>query len=340
MGSSHGHSRIIRLAYFEHPSYVPLLHRSFELWRELEASSGERLLNVTGSIDAGWPGSRVFEGSLQSCRVHDLEHEILTAQDVAARFPAYRLPEGMHAIFQPDGGFLDPERCIAAHVALARSSGAEVTTGQRVLGWTRAQGGVVVHLDGEDVRARQLVTCAGPWTAKILPGLATLLRPERQVVAWFATREPGPFDPGNFPVFVMESGPGIFYGFPMHGTPGFKIGKYHHRGELVDPDSMDRSVHDADEDVLRECVREVFPLANGPMLHSSACIFTNTPDEHFIIDRLPGAPEVLVVSACSGHGFKFCSVIGEIVADLVTRDATSHDITPFGLGRFPTPLPS
>lgn len=338
-GSSHGLTRIIRLAYFEHPSYVPLLRRSFELWRELEAESGQRLLHVTGAIDAGAPGTRVFEGSLQSCRIHGLAHEVLSAADVASRFPAYRMPRGMRAVFQPDGGFLEPERCIESHVSLARSSGAELTAG-RVQGWTRVNDGVVIHLDGEDVRARQLVTCAGAWTGAVVPALAPLLRPERQVVAWFATQDRGLFDPRRFPVFVMECDTGLFYGFPEHGPPGFKIGKYHHRGEQVDPDTMDRSVHPADETVLRACVSGVFPAADGPVLRSSTCMFTNTPDEHFIIDRLPGAPEVLAVSACSGHGFKFCSVIGEIVADLVTRDATSHDISLFRLARFSSPPPA
>ena len=333
-GSSHGLSRIIRLAYFEHPSYVPLLRRAFTLWRELEDESGERLLHVTGAIDAGLPESRVFEGSLESCRVHGLRHEVLSADQVNQRFPGYHLPAGFSAVFQPDGGFLEPEKSIRACAKLASAHGAQIRTGSTARVWSRTTDGVVVHLDDGDVIARQLVVCAGAWTAALVPSLAPLLRPERQVVGWFEVRESASFEPERFPVFVMTTAAGTFYGFPEYGVPGFKIGKYHHRSEAVDPDNVNRVVDSSDEAVLRECVESVFPGANGSMLRASTCIFTNTPDEHFIIDRLQDAPEVLVVSACSGHGFKFCSVIGEIVADLVTAGSTRHDLSLFKLDRF------
>ena len=335
-GSSHGLSRIIRLAYFEHPSYVPLLRRSFALWRELEVESGERLLHVTGAIDAGLPGSRVLEGSLRSCQVHKLPHEALTADEVNRRFPGYGLPAGYRAVFQPDGGFLEPEKCIGAYAAAAARRGADIRTDVRVRGWSRTTDGIVVHLPDEEIRARQLVICAGAWTPTFVPSLAPLLRPERQVVAWFAVRDNDAFSPGRFPVFVMQTPDGYYYGFPQHGVPGFKIGKYHHRSESVEPDTMDRSVSAEDEALLRECIRSFFPAADGDVVRASTCIFTNTPDEHFIIDRVPGAPEVLVVSACSGHGFKFCSVVGEIVSDLVTRGETLLDISLFKLDRFAT----
>jgi sarcosine oxidase len=335
-GSSHGLTRIIRLAYFEDPSYVPLLRRAFALWRELEQESGEQLLHVTGAIDAGVPGSRVFEGSLESCRVHGLPHEVLGAMELNRRFPGYRLPPDFKAVFQPDGGFLEPEKCIRACARLSTAGGAEVITGQRVLGWSRDAGGVLVYLDDREIRARQLIVSAGAWTPKLIPSLSPLLRPERQVVAWFGVSDDDAFATDRFPVFVMNTPEGHFYGFPQFGVPGFKIGKYHHRSELVDPDNMNRVVDDEDVAVLRDCVRSIFPAANGPVVQSSTCIFTNTPDEHFMIDRLPDAPEVLVVSACSGHGFKFCSVIGEIVADLVSTGSTRHDVSLFRLARFPS----
>ena len=333
-GSSHGLSRIIRLAYFEHPSYVPLLQRSFALWRELEAESGEQVLHVTGAMDIGLPGSHVYEGSLESCRVHGLRHEVLSADDVNHRFPGYHLPPGYMAVFQPDGGFLEPETCIRAFTRLAVEHGAHVNVRQQVRAWSREAGVVTVHLDQGDVRARQLIVCAGAWTPALVPSLAPLLSPERQVVAWFAVSDDAAFAPATFPVFVMTLPDGHYYGFPQHGVPGFKIGKYHHRAEHIDPDTMNRVVLTEDEAVLRACVSEVFPAANGPVVRSSTCIFTNTPDEHFIIDRLPDTPEVLVVSACSGHGFKFCSIVGEIVADLVTEGETRHDLSLFGLNRF------
>ena len=334
LGSSHGLTRIIRLAYYEDPSYVPLLRRAFALWRDLELESGERLLHITGAIDAGVPGSRVFEGSLESCRVHGLPHEVLTAEEVNRRFPGYRLPAGFRAVFQPDGGFLEPEQCIRAFARLSLGLRASVITGQKAIGWSREPGGVIVHLDDREIRARQLVVTAGAWMPKLVPSLAPLLRPERQVVAWFAVRDDDEFATDRFPVFVMNTSDGHFYGFPQFSVPGFKIGKYHHRSEVIDPDDMNRTVSAEDVEVLRDCVRTIFPTADGAVLRSSTCIFTNTPDEHFIIDRLPEAPEVLVVSACSGHGFKFCSVIGEVVADLVTGGSTRHDLSLFRLQRF------
>ena len=333
-GSSHGLSRIIRLAYFEHPSYVPLLRRAFRLWRDLEEASGEQLLHVTGALDAGLPGSRVFEGSLESCRVHNLPHEVLAGSEVNRRFPGYALPDEFKAVFQPDGGFLEPERCIQAHVRLAQGLGARVLTGARVRTWSQQDDLVAVQLDGEEIHARQVVTCAGAWTPKLVPSLAPLLRPERQVVGWFGVEDASAFAFGRFPVFVMTTPDGHFYGFPQHGVPGFKIGKYHHRSEPVDPDAMRGDTDATDEAVLRDCVRSCFPGANGPLLRASTCIFTNTPDEHFIIDRLPDMPLALVVSACSGHGFKFCSVVGEIVADLVSGGETEHDLSLFRLDRF------
>lgn len=333
-GSSHGLTRIIRLAYFEHPSYVPLLRRAFSLWRDLEEEAGERLLHVTGAIDAGLPGSRVFEGSLESCRIHGLHHEILAAGQVNARFPGYNLPAGYVAVFQPDGGFLEPEKCTRAHASLAVRHGAELRTGVRVAGWRRDDGGVVVASDGDPVYARQLVICAGAWTSHLLPSLAPILTPERQVVGWFGLTEEEVFDPGTFPVFVLTTPHGHFYGFPEFGARGFKIGKYHHRSESADPDAPRREVDPEDERVLRECVSGFFRGADGPLLRASTCMFTNTPDEHFIVDRVPGAPETLIVSACSGHGYKFCSVIGEAVADLATQGRATHDLSLFHLGRF------
>jgi sarcosine oxidase len=333
-GSSHGLSRIIRLAYFEHPLYVPLLQRAYSLWRDLERDSGTRLLHITGGLDAGPPGSRIPEGSLESCRVHGLRHEVLRGAEVNERFPGYRMPADYLAVFQPDGGFLAPELCIRTHVTEAIRHGAVVRIGERVMGWSRDANGVSVRLTDDEVRARQVVITAGAWMPKVVPSLSSLLRPERQVVAWFGVSDGPAFEPGRFPIFVMTTPTGHFYGFPQHEVPGFKIGKYHHRSELVDPDRVNRAVDADDEAVLRECVSSFFPGANGPVLRASTCIFTNTPDEHFIIDRLPDVPEALVVSACSGHGFKFCSVIGEIVADLVADGETPHDLSLFKLGRF------
>ena len=333
-GSSHGLTRIIRLAYFEHPSYVPLIRRAFELWRGLESEAGERLLHVTGGLDVGAPGSLVFEGSRRSCTDHDLPHAILTGAGVRRRFPAWRIGDEAAAVYQPDGGFLLPERCILAHAAGARKAGAVFHEHDPVVAWEAAGGQVRVRTASATFEAGQLVLSAGAWMAALLPDLARLMRPERQVLGWFAIANRPAFAPARFPVFVHEADEGIFYGFPEYGAAGFKIGRYHHLAETVDPETIDRVCHARDEAVLRAAVERYFPDAGGPLLRSVVCMFTNTPDEHFIVDRHPGAAEVLVVSPCSGHGFKFCSVIGEIVADLATGGRTAHDISHFRLSRF------
>ena len=335
LGASHGQSRIIRLAYAEHPDYVPLLRRAYALWRELEASTGEKVLIVTGGIDAGAEQSATVKGSLASCAIHSLPHECLDATALTRRFPGYRLALHMVAVYQPDAGFLLPERCVLAHAQAARLAGAEIRTHERVLRWDTDERGVEVETGTDRYRARKLVVTAGPWTRALVPMLGPLAVPERQVMLWTAPVTPEYFECSSFPVFNMEAPEGRFYGFPMYGIPGFKIGKYNHRRERIDdPDTMDRSCHPEDEEVLREAIRRYFPDANGPALEMKACIFTNSPDEHFILDTLPDRPNVAIAAGFSGHGFKFCSVVGEIMADLVTAGRTEHDIGLFRLGRF------
>jgi len=334
MGSSHGVSRIIRLAYAEHPDYVPLLRRAYALWRELESEAGERLLIITGGIDAGARESATVKGALESCSIHRLDHEVVDAVELARRHPGYRLPRAMVAVLQPDAGFLLPERCILAHVAAARKLGAEVRTGERVLSWAAEGGEVAVTTARDTYRARRLVICAGAWARTLAPQLQELAVPERQVLIWTAPLKPERFALGAFPVFNMEAEEGRFYGFPVYGVPGFKIGKYHHRCERVDPDRMERACRPEDEAVVREAIRRYFPDADGPALDMKACLFTNSPDEHFIIDFHPGHPQVAIAAGFSGHGFKFCSVVGEIMADLALEGRTRFDIGMFRLTRF------
>jgi sarcosine oxidase len=333
-GSSHGLTRIIRLAYFEHPSYVPLLRRAFALWRELQQGLSEPLLHVTGGLDVGWAGSEVFEGSLRSCREHELPHEVLDARALAARFPGWVPAGNTQAVYQPDAGFLTPERCIATHTARALEAGATIRYREAVLAIATDSTGVTVRTDQGRYSAGQLILSAGPWMADLAPVLAPVLSPERQVLGWFDIAQPAHFAPDRFPVFVLDAEEGRYYGFPEYDVPGFKIGCYHHHAERVHPDTMSRDVTSADEATLRRAVARYFPDANGAMRRSATCLFTNTPDEHFIIDRAPGDPQVLLVSPCSGHGFKFCSVVGEICADLIEHDHTPHDIGLFRLNRF------
>jgi sarcosine oxidase len=333
-GSSHGVNRIIRLAYLEHPSYVPLLRRAYALWRELESRAGETLLFITGSLDIGSPGSQTYEGSILSCRLHDLEHEILSAADVNQRFPGYRLPPDVRAVYQRDGGFVLAERSVAAHAAAATALGATIHDGETVLAIDNAGSHVTVRTDRGQYAAERVVVTAGAWAASLLKELAPLAVPERQVLMWTAVSDGSRFHPSSFPVFNLELPFGRFYGFPEFGIPGFKIGKYHHRGEVVAPDAVDRRIDPEDERVIRAAIRSCFPDADGPVVHATTCMFTNSPDEHFIVDTWPADRRVVIAAGFSGHGFKFCPVIGEVLADLATRGATRHDITLFRLARF------
>lgn len=333
-GSSHGVTRIIRLAYHEHPSYVPLMRRSYELWRDLEAAANEQILHITGSIDAGPPGSSNFAGSLLSCEEHDLPHEVLTSAELTRRFPGYRLPSETMSVFQGEGGFLLPERCISLFAERAQEAGAAVHTTERTIEWQPIDNGIRVTTDRGEYEAETLVISAGAWASKLLPGLGAAAIPERQVLAWIETQRPELFTPQVFPVFNAIVDEGKFYGFPEFGIPGFKIGKYHHLEENVDPDTIDREPNSQDEAALRDFTEKYFPDAAGATSSMKVCMFTNSPDEHFIIDRLPDSPQVVVAAGFSGHGFKFSSVVGEILADLAIDGSTSHDIDMFRLARF------
>ncbi len=334
-GSSHGVTRIIRLAYYESPAYVPLLKRAYELWREASQAAGETLLVTTGSLDAGPADSDVFQGSLLSCREHGLAHEVLTGTQVNARHPGYRLPDDFAAVFQPDGGFVLSERAIVAHATLAMAAGAEIHAREAVLDWAPiAGGGVRVTTSRGTYEAGRLVLSPGAWIGDFVLALKSIAVPERQVLGWFQPAHPERFMPAAFPVLNLKVDEGRYYLLPVHDVPGLKIGLYNHLKERGHPNSLSREVTADDEAVLRRCIARYFPDADGPVMTLKSCMFTNTPDEHFIIDTLTGQPEVVVVSPCSGHGYKFASVVGEIVADLATS-ATSHfDLSMFGLARF------
>ena len=339
-GSSHGLTRIIRLAYYESPKYVPMLRRSYELWDRLQSEAGEPLLHITGSLDVGWEDSRTVRGSLEACREHGLEFTRLTASELHARYPGYELPPGMMALFQPQGGLLVPERCVIAHVEGARRAGATVVENQRVLDWDASATGVRVRTAGASHDAARLVITAGPWARALVPALSGLAVPERQVVMWTAVEDESLFALDRFPVFNLQASRDDsehYYGFPIHGRRGFKIGRYHHRQERGNPDDLSRQTDAEDEALLRVALRRFFPRANGAALALETCLFTNSPDGHFILDHLDGLPNVAVAAGFSGHGFKFCSVIGEIMADLVTEGQSRLDLRMFSAARFSRP---
>jgi sarcosine oxidase len=337
-GSSHGRTRIIRLAYYEDPSYVPLLRRAYELWRELSARTGQELLRITGSLDVSTPSGGIFPRSLASCELHSLDHEVLTSAELSRRFPGYRFPDDYFALYQPDGGILDPERCVAAHLSAAAEAGATIRIDERVLGVEPGTGDaatVIRTTAGEHV-AERVVFAAGPWTRELVPHVQALAVPERQVVGWFQPEDAALFESERFPVFNVQVDEGHYYGFPFDREGGgVKVGRYHHLEEQVDPSGYDRAIHPRDEAILREFVARYLPTANGKMVRAETCLFTNSPDEHFIIDRLD--ERSVVAAGFSGHGFKFCSVVGEILGDLAIDGTTRHDIGLLRLDRFALP---
>ena len=331
---SHGETRIIRLGYFEHPSYVPLLRRSYQLWRELEAASGRKLMRITGIVEIGPSYGALITGTLAASREHQLPHEILGAAETMRRFPPFRIPQDYLGVFQPDGGFVAVEAAIEAMVALARAAHAEVWTGVKVLSVARAGHGVRVVTSQGELEARVAVVAAGPWLEDLVPDLPVRLQVTREVMAWFKPRHPAPFAPGRFPVFILESRHGMHYGFPASPAGTVKIAKHHHRDESVHPDDAPRPWSTGDEILIRPVLAEHIPAADAPLAAAKTCLYTVTPDHDFIIDQLPGAPQILIASPCSGHGFKFAPVIGEILADLALDGGTAHDIRRFRLSRF------
>jgi sarcosine oxidase len=332
-GSSHGATRIIRLAYWEHPSYVPLVRRAFELWRALEAAAERQLLHLTGVAEIGPPDGVLVRGTLASAQQHGLQHEVLAASDVMRRFPAFQLPSTYVGVVQAEGGFLEAEPAIHALLTLAQAAGAELRTGEIVCAVESRADGVRVITDRAVIEAGAAIVTAGAWTKSLLRTLAAPLRATRQVMAWFAPREPSLFAPERFPVFLIESRHGLHYGFPCFG-PGIKVALHHHRNETIDPDENKRAVSADDEALIRTVLADFLPSANGGRVDAQTCLYTMTPDGDFLIDRVPGAENVVVASPCSGHGFKFAPVIGEILADLAIEGATRHDIARFSLARF------
>jgi sarcosine oxidase len=332
-GSSHGETRIIRLAYFEHPSYVPLVRRAYALWRELERAAGRRLLHVTGIAEIGPTDGELVAGTLAAARLHDIPYEILTARDIMQRYPAFRLSPDMVGVVQPDGGYLEAEASIQSLLALAQKHGAEVRFGEQMRTVEATSDIARIVTDRATIETGAAIVAAGPWISSVLPDAALPLRITRQVMGWFAPKNDADFGPDRFPVFLIESAHGVHYGFPQHGV-GVKVAKHHHADETVDPETYDRNVSAHDEALIRAAITDHLPGVDGPLVDAKTCLYTVAPDGDFIIDRLPGAAAILVASPCSGHGFKFAPAIGEILADLATGRQTTCDISRFRIDRF------
>lgn len=325
LGSFVGKTRVTRTAYFEHPDYVPLLRRAWDRWLALERETGEKVLFPTGGLYVGAPGSEIVNGVLRSARVHGLAHEVLDAAELRRRHPWLRA-DGMVAVSEERAGYLVPERAIAAHLAVAERHGAEIRFEDPVDDWSSEPdgSGVNVHTaHGTLARARSLVLAAGAWLSDLVPGLALPLAVERVPLFWYEPADPAPFR--EIPVYIVGTAQGSFYGFRYLDEQGLKVAK-HGTGEAALPDRLDRELRAGEDAPVRAFLERHMPAGVGPLRGWKLCMYTRTPDEHFIVDRHPRYPSVVFASACSGHGFKFASVMGEILADLALEGATALPI--------------
>jgi sarcosine oxidase len=324
-GSSHGETRIIREAYFEHPLYVPMVQRAYELWRALEGESGATLLRETGGVMIGRADSQLVQGAHGSAKLHGLRFEMMTAGEVRERFPALHPERDMIAVWEPRAGVLFPEACISAYLTRARHHGAELRYEEPVLRWESDGDCVRVITPQGEYHARQLVLAAGVWVG----ALAELpLQIERQTLFWFDQTASETFAPAHCPVHLWQfDGLRFFYGFPDFGG-GVKVA-FHHGGETTTVATIRREISSEEIEDIRAAVKRFVPAAGGTLRSSTVCMYANTPDEHFLIDRHPMHRQVLIASACSGHGFKFAPVVAEIVADLAQDKQPGFDLSLF-----------
>ena len=338
LGSSGGRSRMIRRAYFEDPGYLPLLAAAWESWDRLGAAAGEMFVEVIGGLYAGPLDSDIFRGSVESAQVQGLPHEALDAAEIRRRWPVFTVGDEMGGLYDPGAGMIRPEQAIAAQLRLAQDAGAELRFRERVVEWRRgSRGEIEVETDLGAYAADFLVIAAGAWTTSLLSDLMLPLEVERVPVFWFEPQVPiADVSAGRLPTWLLDTAEdGTFYGFPYDPEVGLKVSR-HHSGDVVDPATVDRNERPADIERVRRFSRSFFPAADGPVQSSLVCLYTNTPDLGFVVDVHPTEPGVAYASVCSGHGFKFAPVIGEVLADLALTGTTSQPVDPFRASRFAT----
>jgi sarcosine oxidase len=333
-GSSHGQTRVIRKAYSDHPDYVALLHRAYERWFDLEQRQSRSLFTVCGCLTLGLPHGDRVSGVLQSARQHNLPVEQLTASEVRRRFPVFNIGDDFVGVLEQAAGFLRVEDCVIAYVDEARRLGAELRSHEVVLSWEANGTGVVVRTPGGNYGAERLIVSAGAWAGRALAELCLPLTVRRMVLSWHATTGDGRFQPDCFPVYRAQVPEGVFYGFPVIDDQGHKIARSDSGTDIGDPATLDRTFSPADAAECRPFLDRYLPAVSGPLRSGHVCMYTMTPDRHFILDRHPYHPNVVVAAGFSGHGFKFASVVGEILADLVDTGRTNLPISLFRIGRF------
>jgi sarcosine oxidase len=322
-GSSHGYSRLTRTAYYEHPDYVPLLRRAHALWRELERESAENILHLVGGLYLGPHDGELVGGSLRAARQHELPHTLLSRETLARQYPQFTVPDDWVGVYETEAGFLLPELAISACVDRALHAGADVHAHEPVRSWHAEATEVAVTTARETYRAGHVVFAGGAWSDRLVHDLGVDLHVTRQVLGWVWPRQPETFRRGVLPVWMIDrAGGAVYYGFPLQTlSPGLKVA-LHAPMQRTDPDRVERGILPGDEETFRPCLRNHLPAADGPLLALRTCLYTNSPDGHFIVGRHPRHERVLLAAGFSGHGFKFAPVIGEAIADLAQAGKT------------------
>jgi sarcosine oxidase len=333
-GSSHGQTRVIRKAYYEHPDYVPLVCRAYERWYDLEQRCGRRLLVECGCLNTGPPNGELVPGALRAATQHGLPVESLSAGELRRRFPAFRFGDDIAAVLEREAGFLFVEDCVRSHAEQAQRLGAKLRVDEAAVSWQVTAGGVEVRTARESYAAHRLIITAGAWAGQVLTDLGLPLVVLRKPVFWFGTSDNAALRRDVFPIYMAETPAGFYYGFPVIDERGHKAAR-HDGGAPGDPTALNRTVTAEDADECRAFLREHLPTVDGPMQVGQVCMYTVTPDRHFVIDRHPEYPQVVIAAGFSGHGFKFAPVVGEILADLADKGSTHWPIGMFRIGRFP-----
>lgn len=333
-GSSHGETRIIRQAYFEHSDYVPLLLRAYELWSELEQQSQRQLFYRVGLLQAGPQDGVVIPGVLRSAKEHGLAVETLSAAAVARRFPALYLPPENVGVFERSAGYLRVEECVKTHLDLALQSGAEARFDLQISSWEAVEGGYAVHTSAGTFHARRLAIAAGAWSDSLVADIGVPLQVLRKHLHWFRTRDRHCHRDSGCPTFFYELPRGMFYGFPQIDDLGIKVAE--HSGGEPQPDPLQdpRTVDPVDLQRVTEFCQEFLRGVTTTSTQHAVCFYTMSPDSHFIVDRHPQFPDVAFAAGLSGHGFKFTSVIGQILTDLLCDGGTLLPAEFLGLARF------
>lgn len=325
-GSSHGQTRIIRRAYFEHPDYVPLCQDAYDEWARLEQHTGQSLWQQTGLLQVGPAEGDVVQGVLASARQHALEIEQLTADEVVRRFAGFRVPDGMCGVYEPGAGFLRVERCVEAYAQAAEQRGAVLKVGETVQRWSADADSVTVETDREKYSAGQLVIAAGAWAPRLLADLGIPLVVRRKPLLWFACGEDDYRADRGTPAFLYEMPEGVFYGFPNLGSGEIKTAEHSGGHSVDDPLHVDRKLHPADCEPMQAFLAAQLPRAGADVVRHSVCMYTLTADQHFVVDRYPEHPQVGLAAGLSGHGFKFVGTLGRSLVELLLDGAATAPI--------------